>query len=71
MRRSHQNDGSPEGLSEAYGASLISWVCTHAEALSEPSEVATAIDYAIEMRKNQDPSYTLTADAKDGRRGRR
>ena len=52
-------DGLPEGLSEAYGASLISWVCTHAEALSEPSEVATAIDYAIEMRKNQDPSYTL------------
>jgi len=52
-------DGLAEGVSEAYGAALISWVCTHSEALSEPSEVATAIDYALEMRGAQDTGYSL------------
>ena len=47
------------GVTEAFGATLIGWVCTHAEALSEPSEVATAIDYALEMRSAQDSGYTL------------
>ena len=52
--------GSPrQGVSELFGASLISWVCTHAEVLSEPSAVATAIDYALELRTAQDPTYDL------------
>ena len=53
------SDGLRAGVSEAYGATLVSWVVTHAEALSEPSEVATAIDYALEQRGSQDQSYSL------------
>ena len=52
-------DGLREGVSEPFGASLIAWVCTHADALGEPAEVATAIDYALEVRKSQDASYSL------------
>ena len=52
-------DGLREGVSEAYGAALISWVCTHAESLGEVSDVATAIDYAIEMRSAQERGYSL------------
>lgn len=51
-------DGEAGGVCEAYGASLISWCVTHAAALSEPSEVSVAIDYALEMRRAE-PRYSL------------
>ena len=53
------SDGLPPGLSEPFGAAIIGWVCTHAEALAEPSEVAIAIDYALEVRGSQDSTYSL------------
>tara|TARA_B110001452_G_scaffold2199_1_gene1893 strand:- start:1024 stop:2727 length:1704 start_codon:yes stop_codon:yes gene_type:complete len=55
-------DGSDDdggGISEAFGASLVGWVCTHAEELQEPSEVAAAIDFALEMRR-EDPKGTYS-----------
>ena len=52
-------DGMREGLCEAYGASLIAWVCTHAEALAESVDVSVAIDYALEMRRGQDSAFSL------------
>ena len=51
--------GSEEqGASEAFAMELISWICTHADALGEPAELATAIDYCLEMRR-QDGRYSL------------
>ena len=52
-------DSLPEGVSEPFGTTLIAWVCTHADTLSEPSAVATAVDYALEVRTAQDPAYSL------------
>lgn len=46
------------GVSEAFGASLVAWVCAHAEELKEPSEVASVIDFALEMRR-EDSAYSL------------
>ncbi len=51
-------DGFAEGASEGVALAAINWVCTHAEALGEPHEVATAVDFALEMRK-QEPGYSL------------
>jgi len=52
-------DGARKGVTEVFGDTLISWVCLHAEALEEPSEVCTAINFALEMRRSTDPGYLL------------
>eukprot|EP00277_Geminigera_cryophila_P001363 CAMPEP_0179428606 /NCGR_PEP_ID=MMETSP0799-20121207/14228_1 /TAXON_ID=46947 /ORGANISM="Geminigera cryophila, Strain CCMP2564" /LENGTH=542 /DNA_ID=CAMNT_0021204169 /DNA_START=141 /DNA_END=1769 /DNA_ORIENTATION=- len=52
-------DGLPEGLSEEVGLAYIDWVCKNAEELAEPATVATAVDYALQMRKSEDVTFSL------------
>jgi hypothetical protein len=52
-------DGLPKGSCEEAGLAYIDWVCKHADELREPANVATAIDYALEMRKGQEPGFSL------------
>lgn len=37
------------GVDEAYGASVIEWICKHASELGEPAELATAIDFCLQV----------------------
>lgn len=60
LGRSLLGGGGDDGTAvcEPFGAAVIGWCVTHAAELQEPHAVATAIDFAIEMRR-QVGDYSL------------